>query len=106
VYAVIQSGGKQYRVTEGEIVRVEKLEAEAGAQVEFKDILLVKADDKTHIGQPLVEGAIVKGVVDSIGKADKILVFKYKKKKQYRRTRGHRQQYTDVRIEKIQVAGS
>ncbi|MBP1608870.1 MAG: ribosomal protein [Acidobacteria bacterium] len=106
MYAVIQSGGKQYRVTEGEIVRVEKLEAEAGAQVEFKDILLVKADDKTHIGQPLVEGAIVKGVVDSIGKADKILVFKYKKKKQYRRTRGHRQQYTDVRIEKIQVAGS
>jgi large subunit ribosomal protein L21 len=105
VYAVIQSGGKQYRVTEGEVVRLEKLEAEAGAQVEFKDILLVKADDKTHIGRPLVEGAIVKGVVDSIGKSDKVLVFKYKKKKQYRRTRGHRQQYTDVRIEKIQVAG-
>jgi large subunit ribosomal protein L21 len=105
VYAVIQSGGKQYRVAEGEIVRVEKLEAEAGTQVEFKDILLVKADDKTHIGRPLVEGAVVKGVVDSVGKADKVLVFKYKKKKQYRRTRGHRQQYTAVRIEKIQVAG-
>jgi large subunit ribosomal protein L21 len=105
VYAVIQSGGKQYRVVEGEMVRLEKLEAEAGAQVEFKDILLVKADDKTHIGRPLVEGATVKGVVDGIGKSDKVLVFKYKKKKQYRRTRGHRQQYTDVRIEKIRVAG-
>ena len=105
MYAVIQSGGKQYRVAEGEIVRLEKLDAESGAQVEFKDILLVKADDETHIGRPLVEGAVVKGVVDSIGKADKVLVFKYKKKKQYRRTRGHRQQYTDVRIEKIEVAG-
>lgn len=105
MYAVIQSGGKQYRVVEGEMVRLEKLEAEAGAQVEFKDILLVKADDKTHIGRPLVEGATVKGVVDGIGKSDKVLVFKYKKKKQYRRTRGHRQQYTDVRIEKIRVAG-
>jgi len=105
VYAVIQSGGKQYRVAEGEIVRLEKLEAEAGAQVEFKDILLVKTDDKTHIGRPLVEGATVEGVVESIGKADKILVFKYKKKKQYRRTRGHRQEYADVRIKKIQVAG-
>jgi large subunit ribosomal protein L21 len=105
VYAVIQSGGKQYRVAEGEIVRFEKLEAETGAQVEFKDILLVKADDKTYIGRPVVDGATVQGTVSSIGKADKILVFKYKKKKQYRRTRGHRQEYTEVRIEKIQVAG-
>lgn len=105
MYAVIQSGGKQYRVAEGEIVRLEKLEAETGAQVEFKDILLVKADDTTHIGRPLVEGATVKGIVESIGKADKVLVFKYKKKKQYRRTRGHRQEYTEVRVEKIQVAG-
>jgi large subunit ribosomal protein L21 len=105
VYAVIQSGGKQYRVAEGEIVRLEKLEAESGAQVEFKDILLVKADDKTYIGRPLVEGATVQGVVESAGKGDKVLVFKYKKKKQYRRTRGHRQEYTEVRIDKIQVAG-
>jgi large subunit ribosomal protein L21 len=105
VYAVIQSGGKQYRVSEGELVRVEKLEAEAGAQVEFKDILLVKADDKMHIGRPLVEGASVQGIVEDTGKADKVLVFKYKKKKQYRRTRGHRQEYTEVRIEKIQIAG-
>jgi large subunit ribosomal protein L21 len=105
VYAVIRSGGKQYCVAEGEIVRIEKLDAESGAQVEFKDILLVKADDKTYIGRPLVDGATVQGVVEKIGKAEKVLVFKYKKKKQYRRTRGHRQEFTEVRIDKIQVAG-
>jgi large subunit ribosomal protein L21 len=105
VYAVIQNGGKQYRVVEGEVVRLEKLEAESGSQVEFKDVLLVKTDEKTYIGRPLVEGAAVRGVVESIGKGDKVLVFKYKKKKQYRRTRGHRQDYSEVRIEKINIAG-
>jgi large subunit ribosomal protein L21 len=105
VYAVIMSGGKQYRVAEGDVVRVEKLEIESGAPVEFKDVLLVKTDDKTYIGQPLVEGASVQGVLESHGKDDKVLVFKYKAKKQYRRTRGHRQQHSQVRIEKINVAG-
>jgi large subunit ribosomal protein L21 len=105
VYAVIMSGGKQYRVAEGEVVRVEKLEAETGAPVEFKDVLLVRTDDKTYIGKPLVEGASVLGVLESQEKDEKVLVFKYKKKKQYRRTRGHRQQHSEVRIEKINVAG-
>ncbi len=105
MYAVIMSGGKQYRVAEGDVVRVEKLDAEAGAPVEFKDVLLVKTDSKTYIGQPLVEGASVSGVLESQGKNDKVLVFKYKAKKQYRRTRGHRQQHSQVRIEKINVAG-
>ncbi len=99
------SGGKQYRVSEGEVVRVEKLEAESGAPIEFKDVLLIKTDDKTYIGKPLVEGASVQGVLASQGKDDKVLVFKYKKKKQYRRTRGHRQQHSEVRIDKINVAG-
>jgi len=99
------SGGKQYRVSEGDVIRVEKLEAELGAAVEFNDVLLVKTDDETYIGQPLVEGASVTGTLESQGKDDKILVFKYKKKKQYRRTRGHRQQHSEVRIEKIKVAG-
>jgi large subunit ribosomal protein L21 len=99
------SGGKQYRVAEGDVVRVEKLEIESGAPVEFKDVLLVKTDAKTYIGQPLVEGASVQGVLESQGKDDKVLVFKYKAKKQYRRTRGHRQQHSQVRIEKINVAG-
>jgi large subunit ribosomal protein L21 len=103
VYAVIATGGKQYRVSEGEIVKVEDLGVDAGTAVEFKEVLLVKTDDKTCIGQPLVEGATVAGVVAENGQGDKVLVFKYKKKKQYRRTRGHRQHYSAVRIEKISV---
>jgi large subunit ribosomal protein L21 len=105
VYAVIMSGGKQYCVSEGEVVRVEKLEAESGAPIEFKEVLLIKTDDKTFIGKPLVEGATVQGVLEAQVKDDKVLVFKYKKKKQYRRTRGHRQQQSEVRIEKINLAG-
>jgi large subunit ribosomal protein L21 len=104
VYAVIMSGGKQYRVAEGEVVRVEKLETESGSKVEFKDVLLVKADDNTtYLGRPLVAGALVEATVEEIGKGDKVLVFKCKKKKQYRRTRGHRQEYSAVRIDKINV---
>ena len=105
MYAVIMSGGKQYQVSEGNIVHVEKLDAELGAPVEFSDVLLVKTDDKTLIGKPLVQGATVQGVLQAQGKDDKVLVFKYKKKKQYRRTRGHRQQYSEVRIDKINIAG-
>ena len=102
MYAVIMSGGKQYRVVEGETVRLEKLEAESG-QVEFKDVLLVKTGEKTYIGRPTVEGASVQGTVEGTGKGDTVLVFKYKKKKQFRRTRGHRQAYSDVLIDKITV---
>ena len=105
MYAVIKSGGKQYRVAEGDVVCVEKLDAESDAPVEFKEVLLIKTDDKTFIGEPLVEGASVKGVLKAQGKGEKVLVFKYKKKKQYRRTRGHRQQYSEVLIEKINIAG-
>lgn len=105
MYAVIMSGGKQYCVSEGDVVRVEKLEAESGAPVEFKDVLLIKTDEKTYIGKPLVDGASVQGVMQSQEKDETVIVFKYKKKKQYRRTRGHRQQHSEVRIEKINVAG-
>lgn len=104
VYAVIVSGGKQYRVSEGDLVRVEELGLETGSKVEFKDVLLVRTDDSTVIGQPSVEGATVTGVIEKRDKADTVLVFKYKKKKQYRRTLGHRQQFSDVRIEKIDIA--
>ena len=101
MYAVIVSGGKQYRVSEGDVVRVEKLNTEVDAPVEFRDVLLVKTDEKIWIGSPLVEGASVEGMLQAHERADKVLVFKYKKKKQYRRTRGHRQHYSEVRIEKI-----
>jgi len=98
------TGGKQYRVSEGDVIRIEKLDAEQGASVEFKEVLLVKTDDKTFVGQPVVQGASVSGTLKSQGKDEKVLVFKYKKKKQYRRTRGHRQQHSEVVIEKINVA--
>jgi large subunit ribosomal protein L21 len=99
------SGGKQYRVSEGDVVRVEKLKTELGAPVEFTDVLLVQTEAKTFIGQPLVQGASVQGILEAEDKDDTVLVFKYKAKKQYRRTRGHRQQHSSVRIEKINVAG-
>jgi large subunit ribosomal protein L21 len=104
VYAVIISGGKQYRVSEGEVVRIEELGVDSGSEVEFKDVLLVRSDDNTYVGKPMVAGAVVKGIVEKVGQGDKVLVFKYKKKKQYRRTRGHRQHFSEVRIEKISVA--
>ncbi len=104
MYAVIVSGGKQYRVSEGELVRLEKIDVEPGSEVEFKEVLLVKTDEKTYIGQPVVEGASVKGTIEEAGKGDTVLVFKYKKKKQYRRTLGHRQSYSSVRIDKIHVS--
>jgi large subunit ribosomal protein L21 len=99
------SGGKQYCVAEGDLVRIEKLAIEPDSPVEFNEVLLVKTDEKTYIGKPLVEGASVLGKLESQDKDDTILVFKYKKKKQYRRTRGHRQQHSEVRIEKINLAG-
>ena len=103
MYAIIASGGKQYRVAEGEVVRFEKLDADSGAEVEFHDVLLVRTDDQTYIGQPTVAGARVTGVVERAGQGEKVLVFKYKKKKQYRRTRGHRQRFSEVRIAAIKV---
>jgi large subunit ribosomal protein L21 len=105
VYAVIMTGGKQYRVAEGEVVRVEDLGLEPGSEIDFQEVLLVKTDEKTYIGQPRIEGASVKGVIESLGQGEKVLVFKYKKKKQHRRTRGHRQHYADVRIGKIHISG-
>ena len=105
MYAIIRSGGKQYRVAEGEVVRLEKLEAGSGSTVEFKDVLLVSTGEQTYIGRPQVGGATVTGTVESEGRGEKVLVFKYKAKKQYRRTRGHRQAYSEVHIDQIRLAG-
>ncbi|NWG12836.1 MAG: 50S ribosomal protein L21 [Acidobacteria bacterium] len=104
MYAVMMSGGKQYTVSEGDLVRIEDLGLESGSEVEFKEVLLVKTDEGAHIGQPLVEGAVVQGIVEKVGRGDTVLVFKYRKKKQYRRTRGHRQNFCDVRIGKIALS--
>ena len=101
MYAVIEAGGKQYRVSEGDKIRVEKMASEPGSTVEFNSVLLIGRDDGPVVGSPLVAGASVKASVLSHGKEDKVIVFKYRRKKNYRKFRGHRQQYTDLKVESI-----
>lgn len=101
MYAIIKTGGKQYKVAEGDTIVIEKLEVEEGSSVTFEEVLTVVDGDDVKIGQPLVKGAKVTGTVEKNGKGPKIHVFKYKSKKNYRRRSGHRQPYTKVKIEKI-----
>ena len=105
MYAIIESCGKQYKVAEGDVVFFEKLDAEEGKKVTFDKVVLVSEEDgKVQIGDPYVKGIKVEGKVISHGKAKKILVFKYKAKKNYRRTQGHRQPYTKVEITGIKTS--
>ena len=101
MYAVIETGGKQYRVQEGDTIFVEKLDADNGEQVSFDKVLFVSKDDDLVVGKPYVEGAKVEGKVLEQGKGKKVIVFKYKAKKNYRKKQGHRQPYTKVKVEKI-----
>lgn len=101
MYAVIETGGKQYRVSAGDKLRVEKLSGEAGSQVTFDKVLLLGKDEGAVVGAPYVEGAAVTGKIVEHGKDDKVIVFKYRRKKNYRKFRGHRQQFTSVEIEGI-----
>lgn len=103
MYAVIKTGGKQYRVAEGDVLNVEKLNAEAGSEVVFDEVLAVVNDADVKIGQPVVEGAKVTAKVVEQGKGEKILVFKYKAKSNYRKRQGHRQPFTKVEISKIEA---
>jgi len=100
-YAVIRTGGKQYRVAPGEIVRVERLAGEVGAPVEFAEVLLTADDAAVRVGTPLVEGVRVRAEIVAQGRAKKILVFKKKRRKNYRRRRGHRQSITTLRVTEI-----
>ncbi|NLX90913.1 MAG: 50S ribosomal protein L21 [Firmicutes bacterium] len=104
MYAIFESGGKQYKVSEGETCQVEKLPVEAGSEVVFDKVLLIQDGDNVSIGAPYLEGARISGKVLSHGKGKKIIVFKYKPKKNYRRKQGHRQPFTLVKIDKIQSA--
>jgi large subunit ribosomal protein L21 len=100
-YAIIQTGGKQYRVSEGDVLSVEKLTAEAGKETTFSDVLLVVNGDKVNLGAPLVSGASVKAEVVDQYKDDKVIAFKFKRRKGYHRTVGHRRQLTKLKITKI-----
>lgn len=104
MYAVIEACGKQYKVTEGDVVFFEKLNQEAGDKVKFDKVVLVSDDKKVEVGAPYVKGVSVDGEVVANGKAKKVLVYKYKAKKNYRRTQGHRQPYTKVEIKSIKMA--
>jgi len=103
MYAIIETGGKQYRVQEGEKIRVEKLVAEAGAEVVFDKVLLVSKDGDVKVGSPAVEGAVVTGVVEKQGRGKKIIVYTYKAKKNERKKNGHRQAFTQVLISSIKA---
>ncbi|MDF3009353.1 MAG: ribosomal protein [Burkholderiales bacterium] len=102
MYAVIKAGGKQYRVEPGTQLRVEALPAEVGAAVSFDEVLLVGAGDAVKVGSPLVAGAKVKATVVSHGRGDKVRIFKLRRRKHYQKSQGHRQSYTEVRIDDIQ----
>src|SRR5690554_5588581 len=101
MYAIIENGGKQYRVSEGTVVNLEKLQAEPGDTISLDQVLAVENDGKLTVGSPFVENASVTARVVDQGKARKVVVFKYKPKKNYRRKQGHRQPFTKVTIEKI-----
>ena len=103
MYAVLTTGGKQYRVQEGDVLFVEKLNAEVDSTVELTEVLAVSNGDALKVGTPVVEGAKVVAKVLAQGKAKKVTVFKYKRKKDYRRKNGHRQPYTKLVVEKIEA---
>ncbi|MVO99673.1 MULTISPECIES: 50S ribosomal protein L21 [Paenibacillus] len=103
MYAIIETGGKQYKVQQGDVLYIEKLEAGAGDVVKFDRVLAVSGDKGLVLGSPVVEGATVSGKVEKQGKGRKIIVYKYKAKKNYRRKQGHRQPYTKVVIENIEA---
>jgi large subunit ribosomal protein L21 len=100
-YAIIQTGGKQYRVSEGDVLSVEKLAVETGKETTFSDVLLVVNGDKVTLGSPLLSGASVQAEVVDQYKDDKVVAFKFKRRKGYHRTVGHRRQLTELKITKI-----
>lgn len=101
MYAVIRTGGKQYRVEEGDVVKIEKIDGDRGSELTFDDVLLVGNDDETHVGTPTVAGASVSGTIVEQDRDKKIVVFKFRRRKNYIRKQGHRQSYTRVRISGI-----
>lgn len=103
MYAIIENGGKQYRVSQGDVVRMEKIQAEPGDVVGAEKVLLVADGSDVKVGRPAVDNATVSLKINGHGKGEKVIVYKYKPKKDYRRKQGHRQPYTEVVVEAIEV---
>ena len=106
MYAVIKTGGKQYRVEEGEFLRVEKLDAEAGDKVELAEVLMLVDGDDVQIGAPMIDGAVVNATVREQGRGEKVKIIKFRRCKHYRRQAGHRQSYTEILIDSISAKGA
>ena len=104
VYAVVRTGGRQYRVSEGDVLDVEKIEQPKGSRVEIRDVLLTADGEDIRIGRPVLEDACVVARVLSQVKDDKVVIFKYRRRKRYRRKQGHRQPLTRIKVESIQVS--
>ena len=103
MYAVIKTGGKQYKVAQGDTIKVERLKAEEGAKIDLKEVLMIADGENVTIGKPLVEGASVSAEVKSQGRGPKINIVKFKRRKQYKRQAGHRQAYTELAITGIKT---
>jgi len=103
MYAVVKTGGKQYKIEEGQILRFEKIPGNVGSPVKFDQVLMFSDGENVQIGQPVLDNVTVEGFIVEQGKARKIIVFKYKRRKRYRRKQGHRQQYTAVKIDSIKA---
>jgi len=101
VYAIIRDRGMQYRVEKGQVVNIDLLDVEPGSQIELSEVLLIGDGEAVQVGAPLVSGAVVKAEVLGIKKGEKIIVFRYRNKKRYRRRTGHRQRYTEIKISDI-----
>ncbi len=106
MYAVIKTGGKQYKVVAGERLKVEKIVGDVGATVVIDKVLMISDDANTTIGAPLIAGATVSATVLSHGRADKVMIFKFRRRKHYRKTQGHRQSFTEIQIGEILAAGA
>jgi len=104
VYAIIETGGKQFKVSEGDVIKVEKLAVEAGDDYTFENVLALSGDDGLTFGAPYVAGAKVSASVSAQGKEKKVIIYKYKSKKTFHKKKGHRQPFTELKIEKIVVA--
>ncbi|WP_321286867.1 50S ribosomal protein L21 [Alcaligenes phenolicus] len=103
MYAVIKTGGKQYRITAGQKLKIEQIPADIGQEISLDQVLSVGEGEALQIGAPFVAGAVVKATVLAQGRHDKIKIFKMRRRKHYRKTQGHRQNYTEIRIEAINV---